>query len=84
MDFKFKFKTPLTAIVKEREWEVTAVKSGRKEKLCAVCNKIIPIGNSAVTFTKRDNIAATQKIQSLYTCTGNCAAIQMDKLGIDL
>ena len=62
------FKIKIEPKVKEREWEVNYVKSGRKAKKCSYCNKFIPVGDPSTTFTKRISIAEKNTYETKHTC----------------
>lgn len=84
------FKIKLISKTKEKDWKVTYVNAGRKEKTCSVCNQRIKIGQSAVTFTKQTKVGANTKFETYYTCPiyshqlNNCAKEQAKKLGVTL
>ncbi len=81
------FKINLTPIIREREYEVQYVMSGRKEKTCSVCGKHIPVGKPAVTFLKRESKGFKTQYNPLYTCglrQSPCAQRKAQELNVEL
>ncbi len=62
------FKINIKPIVKDRNYNVTYVHTGKKEKTCATCKKTIKIGYPATTFLKRVSVGVDTKYNSQYTC----------------
>lgn len=67
----FSFNIKIKPIVKESDWEVKLVGSGRKEKTCGHCGKTIPIGASAYTLSKQVKNGANRYFPSEYACIGH-------------
>lgn len=66
------FKINLIPIKKTIPWEVSQVKSGRKEKTCEICGETIKIGESSITFMKKELIGLLSKFTSRYCHNGDC------------
>lgn len=81
------FKIKLVPVVKERDWEVRAIKNNRKEKKCEICGHVMEIGHSSTTFTKRTSKGAKTEYETHHTCADNqsysCVKAMSDKLRID-
>ena len=62
------FKIKIKPVIKERNFQVTFVKSGRKSKVCHICNTPIAAGESSVTFTKITDVGAKKKYEIYHAC----------------
>lgn len=82
------FKINLTPIVKEKEWDVKYIGSGRVKKTCNICKRDIKIGESSTTFTKITVIGARREFRSYHTCPVNskskCTQEQANQLNVEL
>jgi hypothetical protein len=81
------FKIKLTPVVKESDFKISYVSSGRKEKLCNCCGKKIPIGYSATTFTKKKSTGLNKEFTTFYTCglqDSKCTKKKAKELNVDL
>lgn len=65
------FKINIKPIVKEKEWDVKYIRSGRTEKQCANCGRKIQIGQSSTTFTKITAKGEKRSFQTLHACGGS-------------
>lgn len=68
------FKIKLQPIVKEKEWDVKYIGAGRKEKVCAICGRHIPVGDKATTFTKITEKGAKKQFLTHNVCGGSAFA----------
>ena len=68
--------------VKISEWVVKHIGSGRVQKTCETCNKLILKGNPATTFSKSWKVDDEKKYKTIYTCPGKCTKYMTEKLGI--
>jgi hypothetical protein len=82
------FKIKLQPIVKEREYKVSHVKSGRKNKTCEICHKLIIIGKSSTSFTKITSVGTKNSYETHHACSAdektNCAKMLAEKLNTEL
>ena len=82
------FKINLIPKVKDREWEVRNIGANRKDKICEVCAKMLPISTSSTTFTKRITTGSKTEYKTHHTCSHvlhpACARTMANKLDIDL
>lgn len=79
------FKIKLIPVVKDRNWEIRHIRSGRKEKTCAACNKTIKAGDPSITFVKRTSKGAKTSYDTRHTCADNmtCREKIMNEVGLD-
>ena len=82
------FKIKVKPIIKEREYKASHVKSGRKVKKCAVCQRVIPIGKPSTTFTKITSVGEKNRFETYHACSvdskRDCAKMLAEKLNADL
>ena len=85
------FKINLKPVVKDREFEVKVVKSGRKDYKCCICNSVIKEGSPSVSFTKRVSVGLKTTFQTYRTChrttgVGNtaCTIKKANELNVNL
>ena len=74
------FKITLKPIVKTKEWKMTPVNAGRKEKTCEICQRLIRVGEPAITFLKRSSSGFKQNYASRYSCPGGCQELLSIKI----
>lgn len=74
------FKFTIKPVIKTKDWKVTLVGSGRKEKTCEICKSVIKIGYSSYTFLKRTSIGDKQNFISRYACNNRCKHLLDSKI----
>jgi hypothetical protein len=81
------FKINLTPLIKERDYEIKYIRSGRTTKTCSMCNQEIKVKDAATTFLKRVTKGPNTEYKSIYTC-GNkntaCTINQARILNVEL
>lgn len=82
------FKIKVKPIIKEREYKVSHVKSGRKAKRCVICDRVIMVGKPSTTFTKITSVGENNKFETYHACSIDakraCAKILAERLKTDL
>jgi len=83
------FKINLKPVVKDRDYEVKFVNSGRKDYKCSICGKDIKAGESSISFTKRVTVGLKTTFNTFRTChphggfISDCTVKKAKELGIE-
>lgn len=87
------FKISLKPVIKDREFEIKVVQSGRKDYKCCICGAAIKNGEGSVSFTKRVSVGLKTTFETYRTCLGknskkpghtHCTITKAKELNVDI